>query len=203
MKNSALIQAADRLRRAENAAQALASAQSYQQAEDAWSTFLLNANAIYSKLEQGAKGHGSSEAWFGRMKRERKKDPLLSYLHFARNSDEHGILRVTETVPGSATQLIKPGFGERHMITLTPADRFGNPTGEPVPGIMCGPRLKCVAAHDDRYGDFRDPPETHRGERIVCPRSGVAGGDYPDILADLAVGYLSQLVADARALQSA
>jgi hypothetical protein len=63
--------------------------------ETLWENFLIAANGIYSKLERGAKTNGKSKAWYGRKKHERKNDPLLSYLHHARNAAEHGIQRIT------------------------------------------------------------------------------------------------------------
>src|SRR5207249_4288002 len=69
----------------------LQAATTYVDAELAWSAFIMAASTIYSKLEQGAKSSGKSQGWFGRKKKERRTDALLRYLHFARNSDEHGL----------------------------------------------------------------------------------------------------------------
>src|SRR5690606_27755019 len=96
MDPQAVEQAKIRLKKAETAIARLKSADSFEQAEDAWTDFLSATSTIYSKLEQGAKVNGKSSAWFGRKKKERKDDPLLRYLHYARNSDEHGVQRLVE-----------------------------------------------------------------------------------------------------------
>ncbi len=96
MDSQALEQAKGKLQRADKALYALKTATNYDEAEEAWSDFLLAASTIYSKLEQGSKSKGTSAGWFGRKKKERKDDPLLRFLHHARNSDEHGIERVAE-----------------------------------------------------------------------------------------------------------
>jgi hypothetical protein len=94
MDAQAVEQAKTKLRKAEKSLETLKAADGYDAAEEAWSDFLLAASTIYSKLEQGSKAKGSSAGWFGRKKKERKDDPVLRYLHHARNSDEHGIERV-------------------------------------------------------------------------------------------------------------
>ncbi len=111
MNPIALEQTKDGLRRAERAMAALEAADSYQAAEDAWTDFLLPASSICSKLEQGTKAPSPSQGWFGRKKKERRDDPLLRYLHFAWNSDEHGVERVvsryknTSPIWGPATEV--------------------------------------------------------------------------------------------------
>ena len=96
MDPNAVEQAQVRLRKAEKALEALKEADGYEAAEDAWTDFLLAASTIYTKLEQGSKSNNRSSGWFSRKKKERKDDPLLKYLHRARNSDEHGIERIDE-----------------------------------------------------------------------------------------------------------
>src|SRR5438132_1660188 len=96
MNSDAVSQSIVRLQKAKNAAERLEKAKSYEEAEDAWTDFLLAGSAIYSKLQQGAKSSSKSQAWFGIKKKERKDDELLRYIHHARNSDEHGIEHVTE-----------------------------------------------------------------------------------------------------------
>jgi len=49
------------------------------QVESAWSDLLLAASGIYSKLEQASKASNKTKTWFGKIKKERKDDPLLSY----------------------------------------------------------------------------------------------------------------------------
>ena len=96
MELTAITMAADRLQMAEEALEDLKRAGDFRAAEKAWTSFLVAAGAFYSKLDQGTKGHGKSSVWFGLKKEQRRNDPVLRYLLFARNSNEHGIERVTE-----------------------------------------------------------------------------------------------------------
>ena len=91
MHSRAIEQAEIRLDRVRASTETLCLAKSYKELEIAWIDFLSASSTIYSKLEQGAKGFGKSEAWFGRKKNERRTDELLRYNHHARNSEEHGI----------------------------------------------------------------------------------------------------------------
>lgn len=195
MDANAVEQAHARLKRAERALADLKAAPDYTTAEDAWTDFLLAVAGIYSKLEQGAKGNGKSAAWFGRKKAERKSDPLLRYLHFARNSDEHGIERTTSRAKGNAMGFDnKPlKFGEKVEVLVSHYDPVAKkPIGEQTPGYLPGPGLVMVRAHDRRYGDFCDPPQMHVGTEII--------GQFPDVTAELAVAYLSDLVSEAAVL---
>ena len=164
MEHDALVQARQRFARATEALEDLERAASYNEAESAWSDFLLATSTIFSKLEQGAKGQGKSTAWFGRQKRRRKIDPVLQYLHFARNSDEHGIKRVTERHPDSNWQGKPKAFWEREELELEKVDKeTGEPTGLKFKAWATGPRLSLVRASDSRFGDYCDPP-TLEGE---------------------------------------
>lgn len=91
MEPKALAAAKVRLERARDAVARLDAATTLADMHSAWSAFLLAAAAVYSKLERGANGKGKCEAWLGKVRHLRKTDPLLSYIHQARNSDEHSI----------------------------------------------------------------------------------------------------------------
>lgn len=64
-----------------------------------WARFLGALGAVYTKLEQGAKCCGHCSGWWGREKKTRRTDPLLQYLHQARNTDLHGLEEVTVVAP--------------------------------------------------------------------------------------------------------
>jgi hypothetical protein len=199
MDPKAIAQAKARLKKAERALQALKDASKYEEAEDAWTEYLLATTSIYSKLEQGAKGNGKSMAWFGRKKNERRNDPLLSYLHFARNADEHGIERVTSKHSGFHSRTLRPKFNERHRIVVQRVDeKTMKPTGPKIKGMVAGPCIRCVKVRDDRFGDERDPPKEHLGAPIMLPElPNVSGSEYPDILAETALTYFRALIAEA------
>jgi hypothetical protein len=57
---------------------------------------LIPSNAVFSTLQQDAKGHHEAEAWFAEKAQQRKDHPLLRYLlQRARNADEHGVPSAT------------------------------------------------------------------------------------------------------------
>lgn len=194
MDPNAVEQAAERLTRAEKALQDLKHSSSFVEAEAAWRDFLLAINSIYSKLEQGAKTSGKSKAWFGRKKNERKNDPLLRYLHFARNSDEHGIERITERQAGS-TLLEKPmnrplEFNEQVPGTITKFDPDTRTLiGEAANITIDGPHLMLVTAHDSRFGDSCDPPKEHFGENV--------DHRYPLGVGEAALPHFVRMISDA------
>src|ERR1700732_2996063 len=147
MKPEAIHHARERLKKAENAVASLRSAKNLDAAEAAWVEFLIAANSIYSKLENGAKGGGRSEAWFGRMKHDRKNDELLNYIHHARNVDEHGIERITEKDPGyfaiTGDMRLDGTIGPGQTLRVTQI-----PGGRPV-GFESKPtRLKLIPVTD-------------------------------------------------------
>ncbi len=147
MQKSAVEQARRRLSTAKTAYHDYQSATNFEGKKQNWTLFLTALSTIYSKLEQGSKGSGKSQAWFGRRKRERKTDDLLSYLHHARNSDEHGLEEVTEAIEWRVD--LNKGRGS---ITLD-----GNLD---IVGVSAGPKgspkvsrmiLELVSVRDDRY----------------------------------------------------
>lgn len=191
MNPAAIEQAKTRLQKAEKALADLNAAEYFDDAESAWSDFLLAASGIYSKLEQGAKGYAKSEPWFGAEKSLRKKDPLLRYIHFARNSDEHGIERVTDR--SLANMNLK--FNERHPMRAQRLDKeTEQPVGDPFDVVVAGPTIKLVRVSDTRFGDFADPPETHLGRVVPF------GSSFPHDVGKVALEYLRSMIARAEAL---
>ncbi|OCK56956.1 hypothetical protein LMTR3_15200 [Bradyrhizobium sp. LMTR 3] len=195
MDAQAVEQAKERLRKADKALYALKTATCYEEAEEAWSDFLLAASTIYSKLEQGAKqAKGKSAPWFGRKKKERKDDPLLRFLHHARNSDEHGIKRVAARGGNARGMNGKPlMFNEYEECIMEYRDSV---TGElkTTPAILHGPSLQMVRVHDDRFGDYCDPPIQHLGKTIEVEDNSLIG------VASLGFTFLTNLVAEAETL---
>lgn len=122
---------------------------------------------------------------------------MLRYLHAARNSNEHGIERVVEqTGPNQDLMGRKLSVNERLAVQFEFMDENTmRPTSERHKGVLAGPTLKPIRAHDDRFGDYCDPPRTHLGEEIDF-------ADFADSLANVALPYLRSLVAEAEALVS-
>lgn len=194
MNRSAVEMARERWERGQRAFKELEAAKSHRAAEAAWSDFLEAASVVYSKLEQGAKGHGKSAGWFGRRKRERKDDDLLRYLHFARNSDSHGIERVVEEAPGTrhpqTGRLLE--YNEVWSMEVQIHAPDGTPKGPPQPARVWGPTIGAVTAYDRRYGDSCEPPKVHRGQRMPF--------QHPFDIAWLALKYLDEMITEAETL---
>jgi len=200
MNPVAIEHAKARLEKAKRAVDILHRTAKLDEKESAWSDFLLASSGIYSKLEQGSKSKSSSAGWFGRKKSERKNDPLLRYIHHARNSDEHGVEQITRADPG--------GFGINPADPTRPISMVINPEGVPrLPGEIrihnldpsnpllvkrIEPSLKLVRVRDSRYGDSFDPPTSHFGQSV--------DGTSLVTVAELALRYLENLIEDAEKL---
>lgn len=189
MKVEAIEQSKIRLARAKSAAWVIQNGLEPQVISEAWWTFLVCASAIYSKLEQGAKGCGKSQAWYGRKKQERKKDELLSYIHHARNSEIHG-LDVSGVGHGidvraaRGCEVIRDETGAWVGLNVE--------QGREVSVKVVPPGLVLKQVKDERYGDFFDPPLMHRGMPIQEP--------VAESLVGLAYEYLEKMVREAERL---
>jgi hypothetical protein len=198
MDHLAVEQAKARLQRAKKAIQALEAADSYEAAESAWTDFLLSASTIYSKLEQGSKSNGQSQGWFGRKKKERRDDPLLRYLHFARNSDEHGVELVVERGGnqfGFGGRKLK--FNEREACTIHQLDENKNIIpGTGTPAFMYGPSIQLVRVFDRRFNESCEVPTHHLGKAIDLSDASAHG------IGSVAIRYFDGLLLEAEALSS-
>jgi hypothetical protein len=201
---AAVEQAKERLEVADEALAKLRDAtvtESFKGIRKEWTNFLLAGAAIYSKLEQGAKSNGKSAAWFGRIKKIRKDDELLRYIHHARNSDYHGIAPVVRE--GNSVEVLLPSvhpFAPPPSLHATLPEGFDpkefwiegheSITGRKVPmKVLMKKYLAIVRVKDEKHGDIFDPPTMHLGEPIEV--------DEPLGIAMLAINYLRDLVAEA------
>lgn len=169
--------------------------------EVAWSQFLSQVSRFYSKFEQGTKGCKKSEPWFGRKKHERKTDALLSYLHHARDSDEHGLDFVVQETGSRLEVRMAEGATEIHTSFDMMVDDLGqvhirNPKTSTPQAVqtmdLVDPRMELVTVTDGRFGDSFDPPEMHLGKPIV-DRS-------PSGIAKLTIPYLNDFLEEASEL---
>lgn len=165
----------------------------------AWWQFLLAAAGIYSKLEQGAKDYPQSTAWFGKRKRQRKVDPLLRYLHQARNAEEHGIrgssysVATRATNPGRGVKIVNNEEGELVRLEVPQDIPLGAPVAQLIPA---GVRL--VPVLDGRSRQTFHPPREHLG--IAIPVEPPLSRDHPLTVARPALRYLEEMVEDAKKL---
>lgn len=196
MRAIGLDAARERLRRARGALERLEQATSNKERETAWSEFLLASHALYSKLEQGSKGCGKSQAWFGRKKHERKNDELLRYIHHARNTDDHGMMGTTlagveiRVLEGTIYN-IEPVIQDREVGLVT--------TGSIGAKTETTQYLALKMVHDDRYGDDFMPPRVHLGKPIRAGDDAKALVRALDV-ARLGYAYLEALIGEATAL---
>jgi len=170
MKKAAIDKAQKRLLKARESFKRILSSINFSEFESAWTDFLLATQGIHSALELGAMTNPQSRQWYGGKKNERRKDPLLQYLHQARNADEHGIEPIARHNPGH----IGIGVGgETVHIDKLIIDGSGNMTAKfhPVDGKFptvefAQPRAELVTVVDSRFGDSFDPPKEHLGTAV-------------------------------------
>ncbi len=117
----AVDKASRRLEKASICLKRMEHSRSFDEFESAWTDFLIALNTIHTALEQGAKTNPQSSLWYGGKKTERHKDALLSYLHQAKNADEHGIEPITAYMPGG----VKIGEGAQLSVIAKTIDHHG------------------------------------------------------------------------------
>jgi hypothetical protein len=87
MDKKALAAAWKEYKRAVGSANVIKSAHEFAKIEDAWAAFLVAADRVYTKLEQGSKISDNSKSWWGKKVHERRTDRLLCYVWHARNAE--------------------------------------------------------------------------------------------------------------------
>jgi hypothetical protein len=190
MKKIAVSSALSRLSRARVALErASNSAQDLTLFASAWSDFLLASNNVFSKLKEGSKGYNESERWFAQKISERKVDPLLRYLHHARNSDEHG-LELTTSMQRRFETKSNDIFGRSSIVVAGENPQVTSSTHKVEPVGAAKAILISVLDRGVRY----DPPETHLGEEIVC-------GD-PIVAGNLMILFLQRMIEESKSLIS-
>lgn len=190
MKAEAIAKARTKLDRLRAALVALKAADEQKNpvaAEQAWTDFIVAASTLYAALEQGAKDNGSSKGWFGRKRHERRTDPLLSYLHHARDVEHHGLQQITGRTNSHIT--VPPGGA---VILQADGKKTWNIVGSS--GEIGQPRdlVKLVPVIDARFGTTFDPPQRHLGVDLK--------DDTPIGVATSGLIYLEAMVAEAAKL---
>lgn len=115
MDEKAIDAARLQLERARKSMTALKASKDFSEVENHWADFLVAAGRAFTKLEQGSKKSGKSQAWWGRILHKRRNEPLLCYLWHARNVDEHTLQQVTQRHPGG-TSAIAPTEHDLKML---------------------------------------------------------------------------------------
>jgi hypothetical protein len=198
-ESSTIRHCAARLAKVRDALSRLESAKTLDDAESAWSDLLIAGNGIYSKLEQGSKLSGKASAWFGRAKKARKDDSLLSYMHHARNSEEHGIEDITQRVKaGTASVTLREPYDPQKLEGLQlhiGTDKRGHvrvsSSNEDVISTKMydTPSLILVRVKDPRFKEHFDPPYEHLSAPIA--------DQSPLAIGKLFIAHLERLVDEA------
>lgn len=192
MNSTALSKSKDRLKKAKHAIAVLPTCMSADAFNDTWFDFLVAANGVYIQLGLATKENAKTRQWFGGKTKERKSDPLLQYLHQARNADEHGIEQTLHISPGSL-KIGAPTARALRDITisgnLSKEFTITNTSDMPITITTTAPTCHLVSVLDDRSGKTYAPPTTHMGAPIE--------DQSPIGVATLALTYLSNLTAEA------
>jgi hypothetical protein len=196
LQSSAVTKAEARLRKAETALAAIRDADTIGDLESAWTDYLVAHNSVFTILEQGAKVSPQSRQWFGGEKVVRKKDPLLNYLHQARNADEHDIPSVVERkLAGGISFGDNPAGPEGAItrVTFRPVGGKEVVIGEDAAGLsnvtLLRPVFLLCRVFDNRFKTYCDPPTEHLGKALENPR--------PIGIAEAGNAYTTQLIAEA------
>ena len=191
MKMKAIEKARKRLSLAEAHLGGIGDAANFSDFEEAWYQFLVAANSIESVLGFGCRSDNKTRPWFGQKISQRRNDELLSYMHQARNVDEHGIEPTAEHVEGSI------GIGANgplHIRSLV-IDENGNikidadtSKGDLIINVI-HPHVRLIPVVDERYNVTFHPPKEHLGQPLT--------DNSPFNVARLWLAYLSALVDEA------
>ena len=114
MRPEGVAAATRELRRAGRATNRFMSAETFEDFEDAWADFLGHANKVYLKLRAACHGQGVDWTWWKKKMNERRDEPLLAYIHHARNSDTHRLEETTQRMPAGSHVADIPGLGPVH-----------------------------------------------------------------------------------------
>lgn len=190
MNLDALKQAEERLSRAKMALDSLLGSSAQKERESAWIGLITALGTVYSKLEQGAKQNGASNAWFGRKKSERKSDPLLSYMHHARNCAEHTISHSGRYAKHAAsfTGTIKPGASFGLRATPEGMKPFSTDPDMEIQAVTDDVHLITVRDRNVSY----HPPSQHLGTPLTKFGASEIGR--------LAIEYVESMLAEARTM---
>ncbi len=161
MDPEAVTQAFRKYQRAEVALEEMKAATEPSSLEMSWIDFLMASSAVYTKLEQGAKVGGSkSLSWFAARKGIRKTDPLLKYLHQARNAEEHGIRRITGRASSKIT--IAPG-----VLVKVESDGENWIIKSGLEGVTIADNVvTLIPVYDGRSRSWYHPPSSHLGDSL-------------------------------------
>jgi hypothetical protein len=196
--SAALPKCHDRLNKSKEAFGICRNAMRFGEFASGWAAFLIHTGSVINALEAGAQHTPQGRQWYGRIKREGRKDPLVSYMYQARNSEEHSTDNTTHPEPGRF--VISGDFTiERLVMQIGGVGTPGvsgriraRPGGRPIAieHTPSGPRL--IPVVDSRFGTTFDVPKEHLGKPLQ--------DDSPLAVAELYLEYLEDIVRKAEML---
>lgn len=137
-----------------------------------WKDFLYSLAEVFEKLYAGAVGHPKDNPWAGGIRKRRKDDALLSYMHHARDARYHGLSPVARDADRYA--LVRDGV----KLLTGPRDLVEQNIGSPeFAGCKLVPEpadLRLLDVTDDRHGDTFEVPRT--AEFMMRPVPSTYGG---------------------------
>jgi hypothetical protein len=157
-----------------------------------WDNFLGGCSRVFEKLKEASKAHSSLRSWYESKVDERATEPVLLYLHVARNQDHHGV--VDDATMGQPTRAITPArrvdFGEGGAVS-SPDPLFPHQVRQDF-------ELKLRSVSDRRHASV-DPPLYYRGQWISAAPEWIGSRHYARDLIPYAVSYFQGLLAEAKA----
>jgi hypothetical protein len=163
-----------------------------------WANFLNAGNSVYEALAKGSKATPQSRQWFGAKKRERRTDPLLNYMHQARNAAEHGLnelLLLGPTPRGRDAIALHAGKSwdtcqNREGVSAI----FTNADGSTARVQLTPPDWRLRPVYDDRSDAWTDPPNAHLGKTLRSQTPVAVGLKW--------MAYLKRMIAEAESFTS-
>jgi hypothetical protein len=163
-------------------------AKTFDDVEEAWTQFLQEIQAAWNKLELLKKvGPPALDGWIGQQIGTRRTDPLLSYLHHARNCHDHSLQDISARHSGGIS-ISAPLGAPLHIRSLrVRGDGTFEYDGSPAVIQYHAPRFELLKVLD--RGKWFDPPTTHLGKTLESPSAESIG--------DLALSFYKSLADEA------
>ena len=160
-------------------------AQSFDEFEAEWRTYLNCIEKLWQKVERCCQHvRGTFEPWQGKYHRLRKKDMLLRYLKQARDADNHSIQDVTKIQPGSrAYRFVNPTGGYIKSMEIRNG-QVVHYEGDPM--VVEDKPPQPVAVPVKNNGEWFNPPTSHQEQPITS--------QHPIILAELGLKFYSEYI---------
>lgn len=167
-----------------------------------WAEFLIHTGGVLNALEAGAQYTPQGKQWYGNVKRQGRNDPLVRYMHQARNTEEHEAEAKTASHregrigiggPGETIRLSEIRFGRQlwdNPVEYLRGRAINTSTGQTATIRLtpAGPQLVPVTYRNVTFA----PPGEHKGKRLKS--------DHPVAIADEYLAYLKDLIEQAKGM---